>query len=398
MIFKFDELQDCNLVVDAVYEGGSFGNVKDDPISKLLPVGNQGGFRYSGRIDSLNFLVLYTDSSDLDWPDTINLESGLFVYYGDNKEPGADKKEKAGNKILIKLFESLHAKDQRRQYIPPIFIFERYPTENSSRSVIFRGLCVPGHPAYSQSQDLVSIWKSKNGKRFENYKAIFSILNCDVIEREYLDALLDKDEASNAPISFTKFKDGERKYDLLLSDKTHQVRNKAQQLPTSNAHIKLLSVIFEFFKGKGKNGEFLFEKFAAEIFKMSNENILVDKITQNTVDGGRDAIGRLKIGPYNDPIFLHFSLEAKLYNPGLGDSKINSVGVKETSRLISRIRNREFGVLVTTSIVGEQALREIRLDKHPIIILSGKDIVDIIIAKGYNSVGDLEDLLESFET
>ena len=36
----------------------------------------------------------------------------------------------------------------------------------------------------------------------------------------------------------------------------------------------------------------------------------------------------------------------------------NSVGVKELARLISRIKHREFGVLVTTSYVNEQAYRE----------------------------------------
>jgi Restriction endonuclease len=42
----------------------------------------------------------------------------------------------------------------------------------------------------------------------------------------------------------------------------------------------------------------------------------------------------------------------------------NSVGVKELARLISRIKHREFGVLVTTSYVNEQAYREVRDDGH----------------------------------
>ena len=44
-ILPFSALSAADLVVDAVYEGGTAGNTGDDPLSKLLRVGNQGGFR-----------------------------------------------------------------------------------------------------------------------------------------------------------------------------------------------------------------------------------------------------------------------------------------------------------------------------------------------------------------
>jgi hypothetical protein len=47
-----------------------------------------------------------------------------------------------------------------------------------------------------------------------------------------------------------------------------------------------------------------------------------------------------------DRISLDFALEAKCYAPE------NGVGVKELSRLISRLRHRQFGILVTTSFLG----------------------------------------------
>jgi hypothetical protein len=59
---------------------------------------------------------------------------------------------------------------------------------------------------------------------------------------------------------------------------------------------------------------------------------------------------------------------------GVGDG----VGVRETSRLISRLRHRQFGVLVTTSHLDTQAYREIREDGHPVVIIAGHDIVDIL--------------------
>ncbi len=52
------------------------------------------------------------------------------------------------------------------------------------------------------------------------------------------------------------------------------------------------------------------------------------------------------------------------------------------SRLISRIRHRQFGILVTTSYVGLQAYREIKEDQHPIIVISGKDIVMLLRNNG----------------
>ena len=47
-VFLFESLENADLIVDATYRGGSYGNVRDDPIGPLLGVGNQGGFRYSG--------------------------------------------------------------------------------------------------------------------------------------------------------------------------------------------------------------------------------------------------------------------------------------------------------------------------------------------------------------
>ena len=59
-----------------------------------------------------------------------------------------------------------------------------------------------------------------------------------------------------------------------------------------------------------------------------------------------DAIGHYMIktgGKANYPLKIDCALEAKCY------SKNNGVGVKLMSRLISRIRYRQFGIMVTTS-------------------------------------------------
>ena len=76
-------------------------------------------------------------------------------------------------------------------------------------------------------------------------------------------------------------------------------------------------------------------------------------------------------------------------------AKINTVGVKETSRLISRIRNRQFGVLVTTSAIASDAYKEVRKDGHPIIFISGIDIVKILIDRDINTVDKITYYLET---
>ena len=122
----FEQLSISPLYIDAIYEGGNAGNVGDDPITKIFPVGNQGGFRLAGTKNQIKYLVLYTSGEDSEWPDNIDTETGVFKYYGDNKKPGNDlhSTKKKGNIILRNLFDSLHSQLKPRLNIPPIFILD----------------------------------------------------------------------------------------------------------------------------------------------------------------------------------------------------------------------------------------------------------------------------------
>ena len=381
-IYQHNELNNCNLIIDAIYEGGSNGNVGDDPINKILPVGNQGGFRYAGSLGNLKYIILYTSGENIDWPDTIDIEIGTFQYYGDNKKPGQELHDtkKNGNAILKTLFHSLHSTDNPRILIPPIFIFKKYPTANSNRSVQFKGLCVPGTPDKNQLEDLVAVWKTKDGLRFQNYSAFFTILNIAKVSRNWLKEL--KKGISNSELTPKEFINWSKKgkYTPLTSKRTVSIRKIKEQLPDNKNEWKLLEILFNYFSTEPT----LFEFLAAEAYRMTDSKIIIDEVTQGTIDGGRDAIGRIKIGLDNDPIFAEFAIEAKCYNPGVFNKKINTVGVREVSRLISRIRNRQFGILVTTSAVAKQAYEEVRSDGHPIIFIGGKDLIKILIEKGIN--------------
>ena len=59
---KFDDLADADLLLERVYRGGVAGNLSDDPLARLLPVGNQSGFRNFGRVirDTVKLAVLFT--------------------------------------------------------------------------------------------------------------------------------------------------------------------------------------------------------------------------------------------------------------------------------------------------------------------------------------------------
>ena len=338
-LVPFDKLSKCDLIVDAVYEGGKKGNIGDEPISKLLPVGNEGGFRYAGSLNNLKYLILYTSGQNIDWPDKTDKETGIFQFYGDNKKPGHELHDtkRNGNTILKNLFESLHSKESPRVNIPPIFIFEKYPTLNSNRSVQFKGLCVPGTIDKNQLEDLVAIWKTTDGSRFQNYSAFFTILNIAKISRLWLENLNDRITDSQAePNVFNKWKKN-GKYIPLTSPRTLSIRTINEQLPENKIEHELLKIIFEYFSSEPT----LFEYLAAEIYRMTDSKIIIDEVTRGTKDGGRDAIGRIKLGLDEDSIFVEFAIEAKCYNPGVLDKKINTVGVKEVSRLISRIRNRQ---------------------------------------------------------
>jgi hypothetical protein len=138
-----------------------------------------------------------------------------------------------------------------------------------------------------------------------------------------------------------------------------------------------------------KNDPHGFEHCAAAIAGIMDRNINIDIITRPSRDGGRDAVGIYRIGPASDRIKLDFALEAKCYALG------NGVGVKDVARLISRLRYRQFGILVTTSHISEQAYAELRQDEHPVIVITGADIAAILVSAGMTTPESVNAWLES---
>ena len=385
--FAFEALASAPLVVDAEYQGGTAGNSGDDPLQRLLPVGNQGGFRYKGspRSGGVRLVVLYTSGENPDWPDVLDEKTGLFTYYGDNRSPGGQLHEtpRSGNVILRDAFADAHADADARRRVPPFLLFAK--AHARGRTVRFRGLLAPGAASMSADDDLQAIWRSTGGDRFQNYRAHFSVLDVPVISREWITQVLDGETLGSAcPPAWDKWVQG-REYQTLVAPATRVIRSRAEQLPADTAGQQILRTIHQYFAGNWSG----FEACAVELWRMLAPNTGDTDVTRASRDFGRDATGAYQLGPAADRIALDFVLEAKCYGPD------NSVGVRETSRLISRIRHRMFGILVTTSYVHDQAYTEVREDQHPIVIICGRDIVDVLRSKGYSTPGAVAAWLHS---
>lgn len=378
----FDDLSSADLIVDAVYEGGQSGTIADDPIVKLLPVGNSGGFRYQGARPAPILVALCSSGRDLDWPDGLDATTGIYTYFGDNRTPGSPLLEtpRGGNEILTEAFSRLHLGEAERKTIAPFLVFESTGHRRDNR---FLGLAVPGSADLQASEDLVALWRSTAGRRFQNYRARFTILDAPLVERRWIDeVLVGNPLGRTCPEAFRAWAE-KGQYRPLRAPNTRTHRSQEEQLPQD---LSPLQMIWQRFADDPTE----FEPCAAVLWRMQHgPTVRRVEVTRPTVDGGRDAIGSVAIGPESDPIQLDFALEAKCYKPGA-----SSVGVRDVARLISRIRHRQFGVLVTTSYVAKQAYEEIRADGHPVVIMSGIDIVETLRRHGVATADQLSEWLD----
>lgn len=376
--FRFKELETADLIVDAVYKGGRSANAGDDPLHPLIGVSNQGGFRYLGSVETPRLIVLTSSFDDPDWPDDLDKETGILTYFGDNKRPGRALHEtpRNGNRLLQNMYNAVHSKPPCRKEVAPILVFGN---AGSFRDMVFLGLAVPGTPELTAMEDLVAVWKVAGGQRFQNYKASFTILKVPCVSRGWINDIKLGDPLSiNCPAPYKRWIQNGI-YVPLKAESSVEHRSKAEQIPESAESQEIVRTIHEYFK----DAPILFEGCAAKIAQLMDRNFFSFNLTRPSRDGGRDAIGLYRIGHGASAIFVDFALEAKCYDLS------NSVGVRGLSRLISRLRHRQFGVIVTTSYINSQAYRELKEDGHPVVVIAAKDIVSILSLSGLNRVEDV---------
>lgn len=383
-LVSYDDLSSADLIVDAVYEGGRRGNASDDPIAKLLPVGNSGGIRFKGPVSQPQLLALVTSGSDPDWPDHLDTESGLLTYFGDNKSGGRELHDtpRHGNALLRNLFDLASGSLVDRELVPPIFVFGGTGERRNQR---FLGLAVPGAADVAAIDELVGIWRSSSGIRYQNYRALFTILDAGIVPRAWIEDLAARRPSSQAaPTQWLAWSTGGSAVPLRAL-RTSKTRTRGEQEPSSTAMEYIVDAVYAHFKDRPH----AFEHFAAHLVELYLPNVSALNVTRPSRDGGRDAIGKYRVGRGASAIDIDFAVEAKCYRPG------NSVGVRELSRLISRLRHRQFGVLVTTSHLDRQAYSELKEDGHPIVVLSGGDIAELIHTSGVAADAGIEAYLQA---
>lgn len=395
-VVEFENLEKSDLFIDCVYKGGSAPNKSAEPLPKLIPrCQNSGGFRNKFREDGsgkLAYVVLYTTMTELEWPDFLDEETGVFRYYGDNRSPGkalTDTRKK-GNKVLEDTFEILHS-GKHLDDIPPFFVFKK---AGEGRSVKFLGLAAPGNPNLSSDNDLVAFWRTIKDNRFQNYEAYFTILDTgdEPIRRDWIKELITdhKSAMEHAPGAWKEFiHKGRSGINALKAKRIFSIPSKYDQLQSDVQGRKTLQIIRDHYKDFPQG----FEACATRIVQIMDHNFTDFSLTRPWRDGGRDALGHYSINPpgiANAALRMDCALEAKCYAENVG------VGVRQMSRLISRIRYRQFGVLVTTSYVDKQAYEEVIDDGHPVLIITATDIA---AALRRNSIyaNDAEDWLSSID-
>ena len=378
--------QNWKLYVDAIYKADPLKkNLSAEVLSKLLGVKNQGGFRYLGKTETPNLVVLFSSGEDIYWRDEMDSSLGLFLYYGDNKTPGNDlhKTNLHGNEILRYMFQLAASDDfDIRKHIPPVLVFKK----SGGRDVKFLGLAVPGIKGKPSKDWLTAVWGcNKEGERFQNYKSYFTILNTtsgSKFEDGYGINLawindIEKGNAFDSIYAPTVWKNYIKKktYSPLLSRILAYKIGIETQMPQEPVKEKMLETIHDYFIEKDRG--YSFEQFASDIVESLDDAVVNIETTKPYKDGGFDAEGRYKIFKnVENSVFVEFYMQAKCYG------KKNPVGVTDTARLISRIKNRQFGIMVTTSYIADQAYKEVREDGHPIVFINGKNIIDYI----YNEI------------
>lgn len=252
------------------------------------------------------------------------------------------------------------------------------------RDIIFLGLAVPGISDLRASEELVAVWRISGERRFQNYRARFTVLDVPVVRRAWIDSLISRrSDIQLAPSAWRQWVETGLRSPLLAT-RSIEYRTKVGQIPLDTQVIEIIKTLYSFFVHRPH----AFEQCAAALSQMLLPGIASLDLTRPSRDGGRDAIGQLRIGTGHSSILVDFAIEAKCYGPN------NAVGVREMSRLISRLRHRQFGILVTTSHLDTQAYREIKEDKHPVIVISAVDIVNILLTNGYTDVANLQAWLQ----
>lgn len=393
------KVENSHLRIDRLYKNTNNWKSPNDEFNNFFRftdgkgINNVSGFRPKSTKDSKNtditncaFCVLITNLGEIEWPDELNIETGQFTYYGDNRVPGSaiDSTSVGGNKLLQFTYSHLHS--QSRNSIKPFLCFEAVKNKDGSY-MRFLGLAAPGGQGISSVDDLVAVWKVKDSQRFQNYRSIFTILKEETISKQWLEDLVQDIkpyESKHCPDSWRYWvKTGI--YNALECKNEVNPRTKADQLPSTKDEIRVLDFLINNLTDRE------FEYAAAEIVRLLDPAFKDLFVTRGSKDGGRDVIGKYYLGHAGHQIRLSAFIEAKKWKQN------SSIGVKPMMRLISRLKHRDIGVFVTTSHFDKQIQNELIEDGHPVMLISGGDISKLIIKADISNPNALSSWIDSIK-
>jgi hypothetical protein len=206
--------------------------------------------------------------------------------------------------------------------------------------------------------------------RFQNYRALFTILDAAEIHHSWLNQLVEgvpAYAAAGCPSAFHRWVISGR-YEPLLAEQKLAPRGRSEQLPLSTLERDVLTVVCNQLTDRA------FEYAAASLLGLMDTRFQDITVTRAVRDGGRDVLASYRVGHASHSVCLNVCLEAKKWHMS------RAIGVRPVARLISRIKHRELGVFMTTSFFDRQVQQELIDDGHPIILLSGGDIARLLIS------------------
>jgi len=186
-VVPFEDLEYSDLIVDKVYAAGPLPDLRSEVLSRLLPVGNVGGFRWSGKWDNTNLVVLTSNGNEALWPDRFDRENRIVEYFGDNRSFKELHDTRGGNRILHAAFQHARGGSVERSSAPVFLYFEK---SGSGRDWKFSGVLVPGRYGQEIDQSLRKVWSESSEGKFANYLATFTALDIPRVSRGWLDDIL----------------------------------------------------------------------------------------------------------------------------------------------------------------------------------------------------------------
>lgn len=207
--------------------------------------------------------VLYSSGEEPDWPDTLDEQTGIYTYFGDNRNPGTSPSEtkRGGNRLLETAFAAAHSAIRDPKAVPPFFVFQR---ARSGRSMRFVGLAVPGAAGLDENDDLVAVWRSVGGQRFQNYRALFTIIDVGMVPRTWIVRLAADDPFGEGCQAVWREWATGRLFKPLAAPPIINYRPREHQEPTTAEGRQLIRVIHDHYKEHPTD----FEHCADRIWRM----------------------------------------------------------------------------------------------------------------------------------